>query len=290
VSDGEVAFLTDSGDRPAVAVFDPVGGSEAEPSVVAARDDYVSDTGLVPVGQPDRRIRDVPVEAVVSGAAVQVGHQFAGGGKHDRVQPGRPVRGPTGEGILGGGGQVADMDATLIQVELQRLRVTVPKRKRRVRFGRVSEAVQLAHLHRTVLGFDVAEDAAGADRSKLLIVTDQPHAPTATDHELDSGVEGQRVGHPGLVNDHQGRRADPRSPIRKVAVLQGPGELGQGVGGDAGLLAQDRGRDGGRGEPDHLAAVLGPRQSEGAHRGGLPGAGGGDRELQTCPGGAHLAD
>ena len=55
---------------------------------------------------------------------------------------------------------------------------------------------------------DVAEDTAGADRGELLIITDQPHTPTATDHELDGGVEGQGVGHPGFVDDHQGRRAD----------------------------------------------------------------------------------
>ena len=240
----------DCGDGPAVAVLDPVGGGEAKSPVVAAGDDHVPGTGLIPVGQPHHRIRHVPVEAVVSGAAVQVGHQIAGGGKHDRVQPGRPVGGPSGEGILGDGGQVADMDATLIQVEVERLRVTVTERKRRVRFGRVGEAVQLAQPHSTVLGFDVAEDPAGADRSELLIITNQPDTATPTDHELDSGVEGQRVGHAGFVNDHQGRRPDPRRPIRQVAVLQRPGELGERVGADAGLLAKDRGRGGGRGKPD----------------------------------------
>ena len=51
---------------------------------------------------------------------------------------------------------------------------------------------------------------------------------------------------------------------------------------------EDRGRGGGRGEADHLAAVFGPGQGEGAHGGGLPGAGGGDRQLQPGPGGAHL--
>ena len=40
----------------------------------------------------------------------------------------------------------------------------------------------------------------------------------------------------------------------------------------------------------HLAAVLGPGQGEGAHGGGLPGAGRGDRQLQPGTGGAHLPD
>jgi hypothetical protein len=73
-------------------------------------------------------------------------------------------------------------------------------------------------------------------------------------------------------------------------VLQRPGELGEGVGADAGLLTQDGGRGGGRRKPDHGTAVLGPGEGEGAHGGGLPGASGGDRELQPSPGGAHLAD
>ena len=71
---------------------------------------------------------------------------------------------------------------------------------------------------------------------------------------------------------------------------QRPGEFGEGVGADAGLLAEDGGRGSRRGEAEHLAAVLGPGQGEGAHGGGLPGAGRGDRELQPGPGGAHLAD
>ena len=60
-----------------------------------------------------------------AGTSVQFGDQVAGRGDHDRVQPRRPVRGPSGEGIGGGGGQVADMHATLIQVKVERDRVTL---------------------------------------------------------------------------------------------------------------------------------------------------------------------
>ena len=130
MSDSQVAVPTDVIDGPAVAVLDPVGGGEAKPPVVAAGDDHVPGTGLIPIRQPHHRIRHVPVEAVVSGAAVQFGDQIAGGGEHDRVQPGRPVRGPSGEGILGDGGQVADVDPAVVKVEVERLRVTVTERKR----------------------------------------------------------------------------------------------------------------------------------------------------------------
>ena len=53
---------------------------------------------------------------------------------------------------------------------------------------------------------------------------------------------------------------------------------------------EDGGCGRGRGEAEHLAAVLGPGQGEGAHGGGLPGAGRGDRQLQPGTGGAHLPD
>ena len=45
---------------------------------------------------------------------------------------------------------------------------------------------------------DVAEDAAGADRGELLIITDQADTGTAADGELDGGVEGEGVGNAGL--------------------------------------------------------------------------------------------
>ncbi len=136
VSDGQVAVPADAGDGPAVAVLDPVGGAEAESPVVAAGDDHVPGTGLVAVGQAHHRSRQVAVEAVGSGAAVELGDQVAGGGEHDRVQPGRPVGSPGGEGVVGGGGEVADMDAALVQVELERLRVTVAEREGGLRLRR----------------------------------------------------------------------------------------------------------------------------------------------------------
>ena len=84
---------------------------------------------------------------------------------------------------------------------------------------------------------DVAEDAASTDRGELLIITNQPNTRTAIDGEPDCGVQGQGVGHAGLVDDDQRRRSDPGHPVRQVAVPQGPGELGERVGADPGFLA-----------------------------------------------------
>jgi hypothetical protein len=63
-------------------------------------------------------------------------------------------------------------------------------------------------MQRTVDVLDVAEDAAGADRGELLIITDQSDTRAAVNSEPDGGVEGEGVGHAGFIDDHQGRRAD----------------------------------------------------------------------------------
>ena len=83
-------------------------------------------------------------------------------------------------------------------------------------FGGVGEAVQFGELEGAVGVFDVAEDAAGADGGELLVVTDQPDTPTQRGDEVDDSVEGEGVGHPGLVDDHQGPRADPGRPVGQL--------------------------------------------------------------------------
>jgi hypothetical protein len=101
----------------------------------------------------------------------------------------------------------------------------------------------------------VAEDAAGADRGELLIIPDQPNTRPSIDGELHGRLEGQGVGHAGLIDDHQCRRADRGRPVRQLTVPQRPGELGEGVGADASLLAKNSGRGRGRGKAEHLAPV-----------------------------------
>ena len=112
-------MFADVGDRPAVAVFDPVGGGEAESAVVAAGDDHVSDTGPVPVGQRHLGCRRGVIETMRAGTAVEFGDEVAGGGEHDRVEPCRSVGNPSVEGILSRGGHVTDMDTAVIKVEVE---------------------------------------------------------------------------------------------------------------------------------------------------------------------------
>jgi hypothetical protein len=96
---------------------------------------------------------------------------------------------------------------------------------------------------------DVAEDTAGADRGELLIITNQPDARATTDGELDSGVEGESVGHARFIDDHQSRRSNRGRPVRRAAMVKGPGEFGECVGADAGLLTKNSGCGRGRARP-----------------------------------------
>ncbi len=63
------------------------------------------------------------IEAMRAGTAVEFGDEVPGGGDHDCVEPSRSVGNPSVERILSGGGQVTDMNAAVIKVELERLRV-----------------------------------------------------------------------------------------------------------------------------------------------------------------------
>jgi hypothetical protein len=63
------------------------------------------------------------IETIRAGTGVQFGDEVPGGGDHDRVEPGRSVEDPSGEGILGGLGNVADVDAIVIEIEVERCRL-----------------------------------------------------------------------------------------------------------------------------------------------------------------------
>ena len=104
--------------------------------------------------------------------------------------------------------------------------------------------MQLGQPDRAITGFDVTEHPAGTDRGELLIITDKPDAAAAADDELHGGVQGQGVGHPCFVDDHQAGPADAFRPLGQVIVVDGPGELGQRVGRYAGGVAELRRRSG----------------------------------------------
>jgi hypothetical protein len=156
---------------------------------------------------------------MITGAVVELGDELAGRGEHDRVQSGRSILSPSGEGIIGDLGEITDMNPAMIEIEARCAGVAVPQRERGLCFGRVGEAVQLGQMQRAVGLRDVAEDTAGADRSKLLIITNQPDTRTTTDGEPDGGVERQCVCHARFVDDQQGRWADRGRPVRQFTMV-----------------------------------------------------------------------
>jgi hypothetical protein len=64
----------------------------------------------------------VTAEEMITGLSVEFVDKFSGGGDHDRVESRGSVEHPPGEGIVGGGGNVADMNAAVIKVEVECLR------------------------------------------------------------------------------------------------------------------------------------------------------------------------
>ena len=79
--------------------------------------------------------------------------------------------------------------------------------------------MQLSQAEGAVAMCDVTKHTTGADRGELLIIADHAYVRTPSDGELHGRVEGQGVGHPGFVDDHQGRPPDRGRPVRQVALL-----------------------------------------------------------------------
>ena len=117
------------------------------------------------------------------------------------------------------------------------------------------------------------------DGLELAGVTDERQPPAVAVGEVDETVQGGGADHAGLVDDDRRPDREPigveRSPVGPVPFVE---QLGDGVGGHAGLSLQDTGRLGRRGDTEHgpvprRQVVDGPFQ-----HGGLAGAGRSDHE------------
>jgi hypothetical protein len=88
----------------------------------------------------------------------------------------------------------------------------------------------------------------------------------------DHRVEGEGVGHPGLVDHQQRLRPDRCGPLGDGSiVVDRPAEPSQGVGRHAGGRIQLVRGCGGGGQAENVAAPAGPRVGEHLQGGGLPG-------------------
>ena len=114
-------------------------------------------------------------------AQVQLPDLFLGGRDEQRVEAGSTVGRPGGEGLIGGGRVVADVDAAVVEVVPESGRLAAADRQRGGGFGVVRAAVgvgEAAHLgqrDRAVGAVDVAQHAAGADGGELPVVADEPY-------------------------------------------------------------------------------------------------------------------
>ena len=106
----------------------------------------------VAVGQLDLPARSGAGEAVVSGALVEPADQLPGRGQHDRVEAMAAVGLPGVEDGVEGGGGVADVDASPVQVEAERFGSAVAEGEGGGGLGRVGEPVQLGQPDRAMAG------------------------------------------------------------------------------------------------------------------------------------------
>ena len=93
---------------------------------------------------------------------------------------------------------------------------------------RIEKPTLVTQVEGAVLGGDVAKGAAGADRPELLVVADQPDGGALVEAPGDDVVEGEGVGHAGLVDDHQSVRPD--RVRQRLVVGDRPDQLGEVVG------------------------------------------------------------
>jgi hypothetical protein len=125
VPDREVTAPADAGDGPAVAVLThSVAVSRRRRSLARV----MITSPMLPWFPSAKDTSDAAggvIEPMRPGTAVEFGDQVAGGVDHDRVEPSCSVGNPSAEGILSGGGEVADMNAAVIKVEVEPRRMAV---------------------------------------------------------------------------------------------------------------------------------------------------------------------
>ena len=147
-----------------------------------------------------------------AGALVELADQFAGGGEHDRIQAAAAVGLPGREDVLGEGGEVPDMDSSLVEVEAERLGPAVAEGEmRKPSAGSVNRCSSVSRtapwvwaMSRSTPPAPIAASCWSSPTSRTL-----PPRPTM---KVDGGVEGWVSAIPGFVDHHQGRRPNPGPP------------------------------------------------------------------------------
>ena len=193
-------------------------------------------------------VRRAPLDGVVEGVDVVVG----GGGDGDRPAVGgeaEPVVGDPVEVVVEGAGD----DPAVGLVGVERRRVAGAQLQRGGGFPRVGEAVEAGQLVHPAGGAQLGEQPAPADGLQLAGVTDQREPPAAGASARSTswwreGVPSMPASSTITVVPAGSRYAVERWPVGAVPLVE---QLGDGVGGHAGLAFQDAGRLGRRGDTEH---------------------------------------
>ena len=273
--------VVDRGDGPGVAVADRLTAARDEAAVVAAGRDHLSDMGDLAATKPCRN------------HAVEVTGGMASGldGVVDRVDVvvRRRHDGDASAGVVviePGGGQPVEVlvegagnDPAVGLVGVEATWVTASQLQRRGSFPGVGETVQAFEVLDTAVDAQLGEQAAPADTLQLSRVThqgDPPPVPVGEGHEL---VQRRRGQHAGLV--HHQRRARRELELGQrwsVGALVFVEQLGDGVGGDAGVALHGARRLRCRRQREHDSTMRVDIRRGGGEHAGLAGASGADHQ------------
>ena len=76
------------------------------------------------------------VARMITGAAVELSDELAGGDEHDRVESDGWIGNPSNERILGDLGEITDMNTAMIEIEAECVGITFPQGELALRPGR----------------------------------------------------------------------------------------------------------------------------------------------------------
>ena len=183
---------------------------------------------------------------------------------------GDPGDGHAPEVVVKGAGH----DSTVGLVGVQYSRVAGAQLHGGGRLPPLGEAVETGQFVDPAGRAQLGEQPAPAHGLELARVTDERQPPAVPLGEVDETVQGRGADHAGLVDDKHRAGREPvgleRSAVGPVPFVE---QLGDGVGGHAGVSVQDTGGLGRRGDAEHGPV---PRRQvvDGAFQhGGLAGAG-----------------
>ena len=228
------------------------GGREA--TVVAAGGDHIAEVGGFAGGDPCRKLgvevtggEAGGLDGVADGVYLVVGRRHQGDGAAVLVVV-DPRGGEAVEMLL----ERAGNDAVVRLVGVKRAWITASQLQGRGCFPAVGEAVEVFQCFDAAVGAEFGDESAAADALELAGIADEGEPPAVPVGEGDELVEGGCREHAGFVDDEcrAGRKLELGQwwPVGALPFVK---QLGDGVGGDAGVALDRSGRLRGRRDREH---------------------------------------